>query len=415
MLKRYSHSSLRTYRECPRQFKFQYVDRVKTVRKLSADTHLGSVVHRVLRQLYRLGADGIVMPPEDMIGMYRDAWRSADLSTITAPSEYYTIDDYQRIGREMLEAHHEKYRPFKPGALLGTEMRCTFTLPGTDIRLTAIIDRLVRREDNVIEICDYKTGQRLPQPHDADYFYQMGIYHLAVKESYPNIDAVEVVQHMLRSDEKVSYRYSEEELDQLTEDIRVAVLETIRATHYDDFPTIEGTQCNYCDYFEFCPAKRHKLILESEEEAEDDRGAAEVAHDVATRFIKVYEEEKVLKAEKDALKADLARLAKETGWSAFEADGGQVKVSLKTNSKFVTKSRDADAFARLNMLVRDMKLDDYLVIDATALMKDLYRKKRLPEEDLARLKEFVIDEEESRVTVKLNKPDDDEDDDGGDS
>ncbi len=413
MLKRYSHSALRTYRDCPRQFKFRYVEKVKTVRKLSADTHLGSVVHRVMRQLYRLGADGIVLPQEDMTDIYDEAWRSTDLNTITAPSDYYTIDDYQRIGREMLQSHHARYQPFKPGTLLGTELRCTFTLPGTDIRLTAIIDRLMRRDDGVLEICDYKTGQRLPQPHDADYFYQMGIYHLAVKESYPDIETVEVVQHMLRSDEKVNYRYSEEELELLTEDIRLVVLETMRALHYDDFPASEGNHCRYCDFVELCPAKRHKLMLEKEEEGDDDRSAAEIARDLATRYVKIYESERELKAEKDALRADLTRLSREQNWSVLRGEGGDVKISLKTNSKFVTKSRDADAFAHLNMLVRDLKLDDYLVIDATALMKDIYRKKRLPEEQLARLKEFVIDEEESRITVKLAKPTDDDNDDEG--
>jgi RecB family exonuclease len=410
MLKKYSHSSLRTYRDCPRQFKFKYIDRVKTVRKLSADTHLGNVVHRVLRQIYKLGADGIEMPLDKMEAMYEEAWSTIDLNTITAPSDYYTIDDYQRIGRDILRAHYEKYRPFKPGSLLGTELRCSFTLPGTDIRLQAIIDRLIRRNDGVVEICDYKTGQRLPKPSDADYFYQMGIYHLAVQQNYPEIKEVEVVQHMLRSDERVGYRYSEEELDRLIEDIRIVVLETMRALHFDDFPTSEGNHCRYCDYFELCPAKRHRVILEKEEEATDERETAEIAREVATRYIEVYENEKILKSEKDALKADLARLSKELGYEVIKGDGGQVKVSRRVNSKFVTKSRDADAFARLNMIVRDMGLDAYLVVDATSLMKDVYRARRLPEDQLEKLKEYVIDEEEARVTVKIAKPDDDDGD-----
>ncbi len=57
-----------------------------------------------------------------------------------------------------------------------------------------------------------------------------------------------------------------------------------------------------------------------------------------------------------------------------------------------------------------MQLDDYFVLDATSLMKDVYVKKVLPEAELKKLSEFVISKEEARVTVsRKHQSDNDED------
>ena len=68
--------------------------------------------------------------------------------------------------------------------------------------------------------------------------------------------------------------------------------------------------------------------------------------------------------------------------------------------KFVTKSGDAAAFAELNHLVRELGLDDYLSVDGTALMKEIYARRRLSEEQLELLSRFVRTVDSARITGK---------------
>jgi hypothetical protein len=57
-------------------------------------------MHRVLRKLYRLGADDILMPEDDAVAEYHREWEKLDLTTLQVTSDYYTVDDYIRIGEK---------------------------------------------------------------------------------------------------------------------------------------------------------------------------------------------------------------------------------------------------------------------------------------------------------------------------
>jgi RecB family exonuclease len=398
----YSYSALRTFRGCPRKFKFQYVDKVDIPKKVTADTYLGNVVHRVLAKLYRLGSDGIVYPLDDMIALYRGYWEKVERGYITLTDDYHAVDDYIRRGEEMLVKHYERYQPFDQGTLLGTELHLRLTLSDTPFKFTTIIDKLWKRDDGVIEICDYKTGQRLVRPQDEDFFFQMGLYQLAVQENYPQFETIELAQYLLRLDEEVHHRMHPDELDRLTEEIRSAVIETIQAERLDDFPPKESHLCTYCDYFYFCPAKRHRLMLEQQEELEE-LSPQQQAYDLATRFLETYQRSLETKAELETLRTELIRLSRDQGLTTLRGKSGQVTVKTARQEKFVTKTMDAELFADLSHLARELQLDDYFDLNTRALMKEVYQKKRLPPNQLEKLRAYVHEIEESRVTSKFDR------------
>lgn len=408
MLGIYSHSALKTFRDCPRKFKFQYIEKPEIPRFISAEAYLGNAVHRVLQILYQRGDDGVVLPLETALDLYDREWEKIDRSRIAVVSEFMGADDYIRLGREMLTKHYEEFRPFRYGTLLGTELFLSFTLPGTPFKLRGVVDRLWKRDDGVIEICDYKTGRHLPRPHDADFFYQMGMYRLAVAENYPQHEQVEVAQYFLRLGEIVRYRFTPDDLDKLTEDLRLAIITTLQSEKLDDFPPQESNLCNWCEYFKLCPAKRHRVALE--EETEDEATMARRAAELATDYIEKNEQARTLKAELDALKDDLARLAGELDMTKFETEDGSVSVQSKREEKFITKTDDPEAFTELAALVRDLGMEEYFKLDAPALMRDGYARKRLDPEILEKLKAYVREKESVRITVRRKRsPDNDAD------
>jgi len=405
MLSIYSYTALNTYRTCPQKFKFHYVDKADVPKRIAADTYLGSAVHRVLVKLYKYGADGIVYPMEDMIAFYRKQWESIEREYITLMDEYHTVDDYIRLGEKMLVKHYERYRPFDQGTLLGTEIPLYFSLQGTNFKFNVKIDRLWKNSRGVVEICDYKTGRHLAKPQDESFFYQMGLYQLAVQENYPQFEKIELTQHFLRMDEMVSYRMRPDEMDRLVEDIRVAVIESIQAERLDDFPPKEGPLCTYCDYSILCPAKRHQAMLKrvEDEGEDDDRILGQKAYEIATRYLEIYQRSREAKAELEALRAEIVQFAKDQKLTTFEGESGRVTVKVGRQEKFVTKSVDDSAFAELSHLAREWKLDEYFDLNPRALMKEVYKKERLSPTQLEKLKPYVLEKEESRVTVKLNR------------
>ncbi|HKK20761.1 MAG TPA: PD-(D/E)XK nuclease family protein [candidate division Zixibacteria bacterium] len=395
----YSYSSLETFRICPKKFQFTYVDKVPVEEKVAADTYLGSAVHRALRKLYTAGGDGVLIPLNDIVKFYHSEWNKLSRELISVTSDFYTVDDYIRIGEEMLARHYEKHKPFSQGTLLGAEMHLVCTLPDTPFKFRCYIDRLWKKESGEVEICDYKTGQTLARPQDPKFFFQMGIYQLAVQQNFPKYEDISVAQYFLRKDEIVSYRFSPDEITQLVEQLRQAVLASLQAAKLNDFPAQEGTHCNYCDFVSVCPAKKHRQLLDEEVQS-GGSASAERLRELANRYVEKNQVSKTIKSELDSLKAELLEIARERDMSVFEGDTGRVSVKINTREKFVTKSEDEQAFADLNAAARTLGLDDYFVVDATSLLKDVYLKKMLPEDQLDKLSQFIVRKEEPRVTVK---------------
>lgn len=394
----YSHSRLNTFSNCPRKYQFQYVDRVKVPRRESPFSHLGSAVHSVLQKLYQTGADGIVIPFDGALKFYDSEWQKVDLSRLVVHSQFHTVDDYMRMGREMLKTHYDRYQPFRHGKLLGTELHLNFSLPEYGFRFTAIIDRLWKTDDGIVEICDYKTGQSLSRPSDPAFISQMGIYLLAVQQSYPQFEQIDQAMYFLRHDEIVRHRMSGEERDLLIENLRNNVIAIKEAERLSNFPTKESGLCPFCDWFDFCPAKRHAKQLEEES---DDHSDAESLRDLADSFLVRNDELKALKAEVDTLKTELKEAASTYGFDRITGSKGDVTVKLSMVEKFITKTKDADAYASLNFLVRELGLDDFMTVDANALMKEIYSKRRLPDEQMEKLREFVIATQSGRISGKL--------------
>ena len=412
MLSKYSHSALGTYRTCPRKFAFAYLERPDITKPVTADAYMGNAVHRTLRELYHAATYGKVLPFEQVAAIYDRQWETEEQRHITVVNENLGVDDYIRAGRDMLKVCYDHYHPFDQGKTLALESNLRFTLPGTAFKFSATVDRLWRRDDGVVEIADYKTGSYLPKGgRDPAFYYQMGIYQLAVEDNYPDFGEIEVAQYFLRMDEKLTYKFAADEMDELVSELRDTVAETLHAARLNDFPTNESNLCNYCEYFDICPAKRHRVLLDKEagDGEKDEITTAQSAKELTEKFLLIDRQMKDLKKEHDALKGDLVRAARDLGVDRLTADIGNVKITSAIKEKLITKSMDPSAFADLVFLVRELGLDDYLEPNTNAIMKEIYRKGRLTEEQAEKLKPFIIQKEEFRVMPRHSDPDEDSD------
>ncbi len=401
MLKSYSHSSINTYKTCPRKFKFAYIEKPDVVKLRRADAITGTIVHDVLEDLYKHGSDGILLSIDDVRKLYKEAWSLQEKEKIGIVKDTYTVDDYIRIGLEMLERYYEKYKPFNQGTLIDTELNISFELDGTPFKIKARIDKLVKHDDGHIEIADYKTGKSFPRPTDPAFINQMGLYQLSVMANYPQFKDIELVQYFLRVDEEVRYRMSDDELDVLKVQIRNLVYETIQSEKTDNFPTKESPLCDYCDYFEICPAKKHRKLVEKSEK--EDISDERRGYQLATEYVELNQEQKLAKTKIDSLKKDILDICRENDWNLLVGESGDLSVSINRAEKFVTKTEDPDAFAALSFLARELELDEYMKLDGNALMKQVYQKNLLSQEALDKLEKYVIEKEETRVTVKKKK------------
>ena len=406
-LGKYSYSALQTFESCPKKFQFTYIDKVSREKKGHAAAIMGNVVHTVLQKLYKHAFENVLVSKEDMNQFYKDEWNKYVIDYIEVTSDFKTVDDYITDGETILDAYYDKFQPFNQAKLLGTELNLYFTLPNTDFQFNCRIDRLSRREDGVVEIVDYKTGSLLSKAKDKNYYFQMGLYLLAVRANYPDFKEIELVQYFLRHGEEVRYQMREDEEENLIEQFHQAIIATLQATELNSFEPKESSHCNFCDFVEICPAKIHQIMLESETETGEI--SALKLKELADAYIEKNKNIKALSEDIDAIKTQMVEIAKQHNISIFESEYGKVNVSIKNDIKFVTKTDNPEEFADLNALCRAQGLDEFFVLDRNALMKDLIKKHRAEQSLLDKLQKYIIESESLRFSVrKKSTKDDDE-------
>lgn len=248
----YSHSRLSTFEDCPRKFRFRYVDQIK-VDTEGVEAFMGKRVHEILERLYHhVARHG--RPPSlgQVLERFRQDWGRAWHDKVTIVRAENSPDYYRERGERCLSGFYRKHYPFSEGETIAIEQRLEWPLdPGGRHRAVGIVDRIVRRRDGVFEIHDYKTSGYLPPQQRVDEDRQLGLYQLGLEQTYADAREVELVWHYLVFDRTLRSRRSPEALVKLRDDTLQLIDRIECESAWDPKPS---QLCRWCDYRELCPA-----------------------------------------------------------------------------------------------------------------------------------------------------------------
>jgi putative RecB family exonuclease len=254
----YSHSRLSVYETCPRQYRFQYVERVKVPEVETVEMFLGSRVHDALETLYRRVKAGTVPTLDEVLADYRARWEAGWSDAIRIGKPERTAEDYLALGVRHLATYHARYQPFDQERTVDLERRIVFPLDESrKIWLQGYIDRLSVTRYGVWQIRDYKSGQWLPTQADVDEDRQLALYQIGVQRQFPaHAQEVELVWHYLAHDVELHSRREPEALHALEADT-LGLIDTIQAD--EAWAMVEGPHCGRCAYQALCPAWVERL------------------------------------------------------------------------------------------------------------------------------------------------------------
>ena len=256
----YSHSQLGMYEQCPLKYKLSYKDKIKRDTK-GIEAFVGSRVHEVLQKCYediRLTKSNSI---DDLFSFYDNQWQKNWNDSIVITKRQYTVDHYKAHGRKMIEDYCNRCSPFDADVTIGTEMLIPFSLDDTDkYKLRGFIDRLARTNDGTYEIHDYKTAMHLPTQEEADNDRQLCLYQIGVQKKWPDIKKYKLVWHYLNFDtDLISYR-NPQAVSALVDTMK-RLIDKIEST--EEFLPAESALCDWCDYPDLCPQRKHFHKVES--------------------------------------------------------------------------------------------------------------------------------------------------------
>ena len=194
---RLSPTKIATFEECPRRYKFLYLDGLgKFYRKARPYFTLGGNVHRALKEFYLL--PGRLRSQEKLEELLHQIW-AQNREGFSSPAEE---EQYKERALEQLRWFAQRFDLKARPLMLEVEIREEIS----GILLEGRIDRVDRQGKEALHVIDYKTGSKPLSPDP----YPLYLYSIAL-ERRKNLPRVGRVSYLyLQDQEMVSWEFSPE-------------------------------------------------------------------------------------------------------------------------------------------------------------------------------------------------------------
>ena len=387
----YSFSQIWVYKQCPKKYQYQYIDKLEKEFKSSPDLILWTSVHGWLERLYQQVNIFKLPTKEDVLNKFHELWE-AEIQEAWENLLYkwdQVAEDYIRRWEHYISDYYDKYHPFDWIKVIWTEMKMYFSVNQSNAEnndFYGVIDRLDKQWDTYI-INDYKTNKNLPPEDKDDYREQLTLYALWVKQKYwKYLKNIKAKLHFLHFDELDEWDVTDEVLQpivykysKLIDEIDNAKAKYAESFNSDKqaFPTKANNFCRFCEYQNLCPLFMH--INYGDETVSGWSLWESTIKKLVDKYVKISKEANELDKERDSIKDILVEYAKEKNfeqlfgnesavwiskWINYSAKEKEAFIDYLKNNWLYDKASDIPYY-KINSLVKDWDLtedaiDEYL-------------------------------------------------------
>jgi putative RecB family exonuclease len=243
-------SKLAAYEDCPRRYRFAYLDRPAPPKGPPwAHNSLGASIHTALRNWYDVPP--AQRGPAQLPGLLKATWVREGYRDLAQER-----DAWRRALRWL-----DSYVDSLPAEPLGVERVVAARTPV--IAFHGRADRIDARPAGEMAIVDYKTGRSEPGEAEARGSAALSLYAFAAARVFHR-PCRRVELHHLPTGKVAAAELTEDAIarqvrraEATAADIRDAERATAGGADPDaTFPTTPGPHCGWCDYRRACPAGR---------------------------------------------------------------------------------------------------------------------------------------------------------------
>jgi len=356
----YSDSRLSMYEECPFKYKLRYHDNIKRDIE-GVEGFLGSRVHETLKKCY----DDLKLTRldtlSDLLAYYNKIWQENWNDSIIIVKEDLTQAHYRALGEKLIETYYNRYAPFDQDITMGTELGLNFPLDDdSKYRMRGYIDRLSRTKDGIYEIHDYKTSIHLPGQQDVDNDRQLGLYHIGVQKKWPDIENIRLIWHYIAFDEElVSYR-TPEAISSLIQNTK-SLIDEIEAA--EDFSPRESALCDWCEYPDLCPMRKHLYTVEA---LPVNEYLKEPGVTLVNKYVALKDAAKKIDEETEKVREAILEYARKEGVEVIKGSDRKARVKFEEKLKFPGKN-DEERQELDNTIIEAGKWAEVSQLDTTKL------------------------------------------------
>jgi putative RecB family exonuclease len=251
-----SPSRLLAWVDCPRRYRFGYLDVPRPAKAPPrAHTSLGVAVHSALARWWDLEPGR--RTPSAAAALVRSSWVRTGFRDEAQSERWRATTAVQTAAYvERLEPDHQP---------LGIERNVAFRTSTTVLQ--GRVDRLDDRDGELV-VVDYKTSRRPPDADEARTSLPLGIYAAAVSKMFRR-DCLRVELHHVPSGDVAGHQHTPESLSRKVTEAESIAADLVRAdAAYEQlkaagpaavdevFEPKIGPLCGWCDFRAHCPQGR---------------------------------------------------------------------------------------------------------------------------------------------------------------
>ena len=404
---RYSHSSIETFKTCPLQFKYNYIEKPDIKKKQNAEAFMGSMVHDTLEKLYKDLKYNKINTIEEVLAYYNSLFKeSYSEDKVEIIREGFIIENYRETGEKYLINYYNQYKPFDQSKTLGLEQEITISfydsLKDKTYNLVGYIDKLALISEDHIEIGDYKTNAQAKTQEEVDKDRQLAIYMIAIKKLYPFVKEISLSWYFLSAGIKQTSYRTDEQLKVLEEEVIENIRDIEDAKEKDYFPAKPSALCDWCSFRTICPHKRHDF-LDKEEPISENKYLKEKGVNLVDKYQELSEKKlevtKDIDSELALLKEAIITYSQDNNLDKLFGTNKNLLIreydSIKLPLKDTDKRKDLETFLKNNNfldLVSDISIYKF---------SDLFKSNFFTKEFEDKIKEYITREKIHRLY--LNK------------
>jgi len=333
----YSNSRIGAYENCPMQFKYKYIDRIKPEEEFeTVEAFMGSRVHESMEKLYTYVKMQKEFSLENLLAYYEKLWGKNWSEDVQIIKKEFTAEDYKNVGKKAITNYYSRYKPFDQERVLGLEKTIQITLKDdNNYRLQGIIDRLSETKDGFYEVHDYKTGGYLPAKKHFEEDRQLAIYQLGVQKEFDDVKEVDLIWHYMAFDKEFKSKRSKRQLNELENEIVIIIDDIEQAKEKDYFPATPTKLCDWCEYQDICPAMKH-LVKTKEMPVNEylKEPGVNLVNKYAKTKEKLDETTKEMEKELDKLKEAIISYAKKEKLEMIAGTDKKLRIQFDQNIKY---------------------------------------------------------------------------------
>jgi len=391
MNKTYSPSRINTFDNCKLQYKYKYINGLKSDLK-TIESFRGSTVHEALEEFYKLIKGGHIESLEWILDEYKEIWEKNYTDSIKIIKKELTPDDYFIKGRQALVDYYNKYKPFDQAKVVDTEHFLSFNVEsnGTKCSFCGILDRLDWNDKEAIfEIHDYKVTNSLMTQDKADNDWQLGLYHIALKEKWPDVEKIKLIWHSLLFNKEITSFRTKNQIKKLQENVVNKVKEIESC---NDFCPNKSGLCDWCDFQNICPLWKHPKEMEELDinEYEEDSGVKLVAEYKKLEEAKneFKEEIHAIEEKQEKIKQAVLEFAEKENISLIDGSDAQLKITVKEELKAPVRSENQKKWEDLrDFLKKEGRYEEISTVSNTMVNHKI---KEWPQDFIDKLGKFLI-------------------------